>query len=309
MKLFPLISHHYFSYNTVSNDEVYHIPLVSTSSLTLKSNNHIKENTSKRLLRGIEIMKKISLDTMTYSIFEQKPIAYEYYMKIYGHSNTSQSSTQTFDEKIDQECQTASISQCTMWTQWPPHYTVKEIDSSRYQQERLGFGNVDVIEKNNDEDTTLDSSLQKINKLSANTMVPSHFETTSSRPIDYEQLNLFLMKMNITMSNINSIISSSTKHLSSSNVPGSQGTYHLTRLFEGILKDTKVRYLYTNYAHLNIVYVIHCGLTNEDNYYVSKWNVLDTNRPLNILASWGTIECMEVHSNVPDVVFAGLSDG
>lgn len=261
------------------------------------------------MLRGLEIMKKISLDTMAYSIFEQKPVAYEYYMKIYGHSNTSQSSTQTFDDKIDQECQTSSISQSTIWTQWPPHYTTKEIDSSRYQQERLGFGNVDMIEKYNFEDNTLDSSLQKINKLSGNTRKVNQFESTSSRPIDYEQLNLFLMKMTITITNINNGISSVTKHLSSSNIPGSQGSYELSSLYEGVLKDTKVRHLYANYAHLNIMYVLHCGLTNEDSNYISKWNLLDTNRPLNILTSWGSIECLEVHSKIQDVVFAGLSDG
>lgn len=260
------------------------------------------------MLRGLEIMKKISLDSMTYSIFEQKPIAYEYYMKIYGHSNSSQSSTQTIDDKIDQECQTVSISQSSMWTQWPPHYTTKEMGSSRYQQERLGFGNVDVIEESHRyEDNTLESSLQKINKLSVNTK--HQFDTTSSRPIDYEQLNLFLMKMTVTISNLSSTISSSTKHLSSSNVPGSQGTYGISSLYNGILKNTKVGYLYTNYAHLNTIYAIHCGLSNEDSNYVSKWNLLDTNRPLNILTSWGSIECMEVHSKVPDVVFAGLSDG
>lgn len=260
------------------------------------------------MLRGLEIMKKISLDTMTYTIFEQKPIAYEYFMKIYGHSNSTQCSTQTFDDKIDQDCQTTSISQSTMWTQWPPHYTTKEIGSSRYQQERLGFGNVDVIEKNNDEDT-LDRSLQKINKISAITRKAIQFETTSNRPIDYEQLNLFLMKMTITISNINSTISPSTKHLSSSNVPGSQGTYQLSSLYAGILKDTKVKHLYTNYAHLNIIYGIHCGVTNDNSNYISKWNLLDTNRPLSILNSWGSIECLEVHSKVQDVVFAGLSDG
>lgn len=296
----------------MSNDDP---ALKSSSTNNHTANGHIKGSASKRMSRGLEIMKKITLDTMTYSILEQKPIAYDYYMKIYGHPNTSQSSTQTFYNKIDQECQTASISQSTMWTQWPPNYTIKEIGSSRFQQERLGFGSVDVIEihnKHQDEDYTnlrLSSSLQKINKLSANMREASHLESTTCRPIDYAQLNLFLMKMTITISNISSTISSSKKQLNPSNIPGSQGTYQLSSLYEGMLKDSKVKFLYTNYAHQNIIYVVHCGLTNQHSNYISKWNLLEANRPLNILSSWGSIECLAVHSKVEDVVFAGLSNG
>lgn len=298
----------FFSYNTVSNDEQTHIHSESILNIT-----PARKSKSKRMLRGLEIMKKITLDTMSYTLFEQKPIAYDYYMKIYGHSNTSQSASQTIDDKVEQECQTAAISQSTMWTQWPPNYTTKEIISSQYQQERLGCGNVEIFEtKKIDADHTniaFENSLQKINKLSADRRELGQFEVTNIRPIDYEQLNIFLMKTSITISNIMSKNSLTTKHLSPSTVPGSQGKFLLSTVYDGFLKDTKVKCLYTNYAHLNIIYVVQYGVTDVSNSYVSKWNLLEPNRPLHVLSSCGLIECLEVHSKAQDVVIAGLSDG
>lgn len=255
----------------------------------------------------MELMKKINLDTMTFTLFELKPIPYDLYMKIYGHRNTNQSSSQTVGNMIDQDVQTDKKTKQTVWTQFPPQFNVNAMSNENYHQDRVGCGEgiENIIEARNSEECVLENTLKIINR--SNT-VP---DVRSTKPIDYERLNFFLQKSAVTISAICNT-SVATKDLHKPELSLSDGYFQISINASKILNDTTVYYLYSNPRIENLLYLVHrrkATSGTDDNSLVSVWNILDSNKPIHVLSCWGLIICLEVHQNFQDVIVGGLTDG
>lgn len=254
----------------------------------------------------MELMKKINLDTMAFTLFELKPLSYDLYMKIYGHKNTNQSSSQTTGNLIDQDSQTESKSKQTIWTQYPPNFIANNISTENYHQDRIGCGEgIEHTTAQNADECLLENSLRRINR--TNVLK----EVRSTKLIDYERLNFFLQKSAITLSAIcdTSVVNS---ELSQSNSTFSDGFFQISINESNILNDTTVYYMYSNPKIENIIYLAHRQKStsrSHDNSYVSVWSISDTKKPIHILSCWSLIICLEVHHHLQDVVIAGLTDG
>ncbi len=255
----------------------------------------------------MELMKKINLDTMSFSLFELKPLSYDLYMKIYGHKNTNQSSTQTLGNMIDQDAQTDTKARQSMWTQYPPNFAIGQASSDRYHQDRIGCGEgfEDVITVQTGGECLFEKSLKIINRTNG------HRDAKSTKPIDYERLNFFLQKSAITMSAICDA-SIATNDLQKSDSTFSDGFFRISVDDVKILDNTAVYYMYSNPTVENIVYLTHRKMSasrTHDNSFVSVWNVMDAMKPIHILSCWSLIICLEVHHNFQDLVIGGLTDG
>ncbi|XP_059612363.1 cytoplasmic dynein 2 intermediate chain 1 [Phlebotomus argentipes] len=254
-----------------------------------------EENISKRIpkkevknSRGVELMKKISLDVMTFSLFELKPIPYEYYMKVYGQGNTTQISTQTENNEMDQDTQTDEHDQESVWTQFPPTFS-KEVLSlgmgSSYHDERIGTGRSNR------------KSLKSLGNL--------------SRIPDYESLNQFLQKSAVAIA---SVIQKKTegKRLKPSPISESNGYFNLS-LDHQVFKQYFVAGLFTDREIPNLLITVHKLRPELEGFFYSHlmglWNILDAQYPVKILLSWSDISCVLVHKSSPEAVISASLDG
>ncbi|KAG4071946.1 hypothetical protein HA402_006107 [Bradysia odoriphaga] len=290
-----------FGYNNATPSPIDQI--ISMSS-TVFSKPLIKPSYNKR---GMELMKKINLDTMTFTLFELKPLSYDLYMKIYGHKNTNQNSSQTMGNMVDQDVQTENKAKQSMWTQYPPNFVANVSSDETYHQDRIGCGEgfENVTYGQSSDECRLESSLKIINRTNVLR------DVRSTKPIDFERLNFFLQKSAITVSAICET-SASTKDLHKSDSAFSDGFFRISIDKVEILNNTAVYYMYSNPTIENLVYLAHrqrSTTRTHDASLVSVWNVLDTKKPVHVLACWSLIICLEVHHNFQDVVIGGLTDG
>ncbi|KAJ6647290.1 Cytoplasmic dynein 2 intermediate chain 1 [Pseudolycoriella hygida] len=255
--------------------------------------------------RGMELMEKITLDTMTFSLFELKPLSYDLFMKIYGHKNTNQSSSQTVGNSVDHDVQTEQKSMHSMWTQYPPSFSANE--TVHHHENRIGCGEgiEDENSSQNDDTCLLEKSLKIINRSKAVR------DVRSVNFIDYERLNFFLQKSAITLSAINNA-NEETNRLQKSDSIFSEGFFHIPIEDSKLLNDTEVYYTYSNESMTNVVYLAHrqkSSSRTHDSSLVSVWNILDTKKPMHVLSCWSLVICLEVHHYLQDTVIGGLTDG
>lgn len=284
---------------------------VGVESYRLQQPNAIHRNPAATTnKRGLELMQKITLDTMTYSIFEMKPIPYEYYMRVYGHVNSTQMATQTNEMHSDQDAQTDVRLMQNVWTQWPPKFSSKDTVSLSFHQDRLGYGIEDedgcYAAKQNR--SLYDESLHQMARLKSNRALAA----TVLRPgtvIDYNRLSLFLQKCAITVSGL--LPDHNQRHREEhrrSWVSCADGYFAL----DSAAMPT-VRMLYANAMGKNFLYTVHeeqpSPTDDTPKICVFVWNLLAPAKPVYRLAGWGRICCLEISSNVCDIVVAGLDDG
>lgn len=255
----------------------------------------------------MELMKKINLDTMTFTLFELKPLSYDLYMKVYGHRNTNQNSSQTMGNMVDQDAQTESKAKQSMWTQYPPNFVANETSDGSYHQDRIGCGEgmENVLTNQSSDQCLLENSLKIINRTNVVR------DERSAKPIDYERLNFFLQKSAITLSSICDA-SASTQDLHKSDSTFSDGFFRMSIDKVEMLNQTTVYHMYSNPTIENLVYLVHRQTStarSHDASLVSVWNVLDAKKPMHVLSCWSLIICLEVHHNFQDVVIGGLTDG
>ncbi|XP_046397078.1 cytoplasmic dynein 2 intermediate chain 1 [Ischnura elegans] len=79
-----------------------------------------KEAMKTALKRGQKLLQMITLDEISYSLFDLPPIPYDAYMKFRGHRNSKQVSTQTNEDSHSEGIQTDVILMADAWTQKPP---------------------------------------------------------------------------------------------------------------------------------------------------------------------------------------------
>lgn len=252
--------------------------------------------------RSADLMSKITLDTMCFALFELKPIPYEHYMKLFGHVNASQISTQTTNFATDQDSQTESKRKSTMWTQWPPELTVTSMQSPSYYDDRMGCG----LENENETQVLLfapmniDLSLRRMQKLNASSNVSANSHLT----VNIERLSWFLQKSLATLA----LIFSSPNRPNTQQISHKTGFIRLNWKEQLRLQHRSVNAIYSNCGQPDIVYTVH-GSADGQEWFIAKWNTTDPTNPLNILSSWSGIVCIEVDSNRPYIIYAGLIDG
>lgn len=269
----------------------------------------IHRNETMTNKRGRELMQKLALDTMTYSIFEIKPIPYEYYMKVYGHVNSTQMATQTNENHSDQDAQTDMRPMQNVWTQWPPRFSSKDALSASFHQDRIGYGmeDGDVCFAENQCKSLYDESLHKMARLKSDRALA----TMAVRPatiIDYNRLSLFLQKCAITVSGLVAEHDQRSHQQHRSWISCADGYFALDSF-----TMPNIRMLYANGMCKNFLYTVHeeqtshVGGTPKISIFV--WNLVAPAKPVSRLSGWGRICCLEISWNVSDVVVAGLDDG
>ncbi|XP_071451242.1 cytoplasmic dynein 2 intermediate chain 1-like [Hetaerina americana] len=90
-----------------------------------------KEVAKKALERGRKLLQMITLDEISYSLFELPPIPYDAFMKCRGHLNTKQISTQTNEDSHSEGTQTDYIPMVDVWTQKPPVITLNDKEGTK----------------------------------------------------------------------------------------------------------------------------------------------------------------------------------
>ncbi|KAH7946466.1 hypothetical protein HPB49_025501 [Dermacentor silvarum] len=90
------------------------------SYLTAQKKEENKKVLSKAQQRAKDVLEMVSLDTMTYQVFDVPPITYDVYISTFGRADAKQVLVQT-DLGDEEECQTENIELEEKWTQQPPH--------------------------------------------------------------------------------------------------------------------------------------------------------------------------------------------
>ncbi|KAH7952070.1 hypothetical protein HPB52_017889 [Rhipicephalus sanguineus] len=90
------------------------------SYLTAQKKEEEKKVLSKAQQRAKDVLEMVSLDTMTYQVFDVPPITYDVYISTFGRADAKQVLIQT-DLGDEEECQTDAIECEDKWTQQPPH--------------------------------------------------------------------------------------------------------------------------------------------------------------------------------------------
>uniref|UniRef100_A0A1B0DDE8 Uncharacterized protein n=1 Tax=Phlebotomus papatasi TaxID=29031 RepID=A0A1B0DDE8_PHLPP len=227
--------------------------------------------------RGDELMKKISLDIMTFSLFELKPIPYDYYMKVYGQGNTAQISTQTDNNELDQDTQTEENETESIWTQCPPTFSKEILHGGMglsYHEEQMGVGR----------DTRRTQQFSNLNQISLH-------------HIDYESLNQFLQKSAVAVA---SIVQKKLegKTLKASTIPSSTGYYNLS-LDHEIFKNYQISRIFTDREIPNVLVTVHHLHDAAQEplsfaHLMGVWNILDPKYPMKILTSWNRAKDTDV---------------
>lgn len=239
--------------------------------------------------RQLNRMKTLSLDTITYQIFEQKPMDYERYMRIYGHLSSSQVAVQTkFDDVCHEEMQTDGIEMCNRWTQNPPKYgskTVIEKKSTKYQEEGVGAGV---------EDSSKDAK--------------GRLDTFSNTLVDYERLNRFLICSCNTIAQILDG-NKSDKEQAVRRSPLPQFNEFLEvqpSTMQSAKEGHRVKYVHT-FGH--VIVVLLEGIDKKCPEVLEIYTASYLKAPQSILVSRNKIRSVVIHSKHPSYLFGATTDG
>lgn len=271
--------------------------------------------TAKMSKRGEEILRKITLDTMNYILFDFKPIPYDVFMKIYGNSNTTQASMQTHNNRIDRECQSDAIKMQTVWTQYPTTFYSQHIVQQDFADYKKGCGLVQLPpnERINEMFSNSLSFLQNVSigngsNGDARKQQQQH-QMTPTINIDYENLSRFLVESELTLSRIlNAQFTNNAKQLRDSFISISCGYFELNIAANASLKQFTVNGMIAINSLPGFLFTLHRDAATQLNV-IAIWNIANANSTVCLLSVWSTVVCVEVHTDIKDVVFAGLDDG
>lgn len=238
-----------------------------------------KSASTKLKKRGTELLEIITLDQITFDLFEMPPVKYDVYIRCFGRSNTKQVFVQT-DYGHDEEIQTNEMNSREKWTQIPPN-------------DHLGFGG--DLEENNFKNITWNSR-KKIDAIYLNKFIQNTSQIILNI-LDEELTEISLQKLSENYTNINI----------------SQGFIHLGSL--SILSESPVTYLHFSDIKTCFLLSIHSTLANQNisNSYLKEkgiiclWNINQPSQPERILASSGQPSCCCFGPE--NIVIAGMIDG
>lgn len=301
-------SAHYDSIDDTINS---HDSGISYDDMNAMNKQLLNQKTQEMFRRGEELMKKISLDVLSFDIYETKPIPYEAFMSLYsGQINMFQTSTQSDPLQSVDEVQTDEIIKGEVWTQFPAKFTtagLQFINSKLYNEEKLGVGDGfsdEISSTVKDESEQFSQHIDAIN----NFFKCDEVMTVKSQPThNSTELRKFIENASLTMLNV---IENQSKQqeLSPSKISISRGFTHLKFNEINFLHDTVIQKLYTNRNISNFVVTVH-RLSKSEQNFICLWDVLNTKRPLKIFSSWSDIECIEIHHQQRDIIIGGCTDG
>lgn len=283
----------------------------SKADVEATSSKVIKPTFSKR---GNELLRKITLDDMSYVLFDFRPIPYELFMKIYGNSDTVQVAVQTHNNRIDQESQCDLVGQQTRWTQYPIAYDACHINDRNYADYKFGCG-IDtsmVDTANSNLNQMLDNCLQMIQNASSvsnnnPTKYPNDNATDTIPHINYVKLNRFLMESELTLSHITN--TSANCNLEKSSLPFCDSFFTLnvnTRY--AIFETMQLQRLFVHSSMSGFLFTLHVDETSDLNI-IAIWDLIATELPICLLSVWSLVHCVEIHPRLRNIIFAGLDDG
>ncbi|XP_039953343.1 uncharacterized protein LOC120770184 [Bactrocera tryoni] len=279
--------------------------------------------------RGMELMNKIQFDTLTFSLFELKPISYEVYMQTYGTLNTTQCSTQTNENRMSSESQTDSYDVRTMWTQHPPQYDLQTV-----QKFATGMHGLMAIqnccgESPLDEAYTLhsssadeyDVSLQKLAVLRQN----NHKDVVSAqlsslhKPLDFEKLNAFLLRSSLLISKVLCATHDNTTEDRLKKVAPNHKSFQeisagYVQLETNFLNALRVVHVFASARH-DLIITVHASPPDADVYrcdfsqLLMVWSTSDCTNPFRLLSTWSEVCRVEICYDNTDIVVCGLHDG
>lgn len=259
--------------------------------------------------RGEELMKKITLDLLSFDIFEAKPIPYETFMSVYGQRNMTQVSTQCESLMTVDEVQTDPIAKAEIWTQFPSKFTkagLEVINSKLYNEEKLGVGDgtAEVTSNPHDDPERFTQFIDAINNFAKTEITAS---TKSYTTASSTELQKFVESAALTIANV---IDNQTKQqdMNPSRMSISRGFSQLKLHDIAILHDTIISKLYTNACINNFVVTVHKRRGSQQNF-LCLWDVLNSKRPMKIFNSWSDVKCLEIHDHQRDVIAGGCNDG
>lgn len=254
--------------------------------------------------RGEELMKKITFDSMTFEIYEQKPIPYEVFMSVYGQRGMSQACTQSDSLTVSEECQTEKIIKSNMWTQNPPKFTangLKMVSSKIYNEEKIGCGD----ENFEDHEIRMESDEYDLSIDAINNFSQYDFQNVVSRIPNTLELNNFLQNASITISNIIEG-KSNQKDFQNSKISISRGFYSIKFKEIEMLSETITTKIYTNLCRNNLFITTH---KKDFQNFMCLWSVTNPSNPIKIFSAWSEIKCLEIHPQMKDVIIGGCNDG
>lgn len=254
--------------------------------------------------RGEELMKKITFDSMTFDIYEQKPIPYEVFMSVYGQRGMTQACTQSDSLTVGEECQTEKIIKSNMWTQNPPKFTaggLEMINSKIYNEEKQGCGDESFVDhETKKESDDYDLSIDAINNFSQ-----YDFKAVVTTHPNAFELNKFLQNASITISNIIEG-KSNQKDFQNSKTSISRGFFSIKFRDIEILNETVVTKIYTNLSLNNFFISTH---KKDFQTFMCLWSITNPSNPIKVLSAWSDIKCIEIHPQIKDVIIGGCNDG
>jgi hypothetical protein len=284
----------------------------SVSSTDCSNDSKISSNAPVKISafykRGEELMKKISLDTMNFVLFDFKPIAYEQFMRLFGSSNTVQISAQTHNNAINQETQTDVTQTETIWTQFPINYTINHITGPEFIDCKRGFGRIDPISTNKHSQKYLTDSIEFLNRFDMKQQQQRHRSNELAvKNINHDELSRFLQESLITISNITTQHEFG-KHLEKSSLSFSSGCMRIKYPIGSNLGELATTQILASSNLPNFLFSLHDDIVNKLGF-IAVWNVCDETQPICVLSSWSHIVCFEIHTNMKGVIVGGLEDG
>lgn len=258
--------------------------------------------------RGKEIMKKVIFDTMSFDIYEMKPLPYDTFIAMYGDRNMVQISTQIDSLQISDETQTDDIEKAEKWIQYPARFTsdgVKVPKSRLYNEEKsgVGEGKAEKWVNEDDESEKFERIVEKINNFSK--LEEPLIETT--KYFDSREYRNFLDTSELFISRALEK-SDREKSFQSSTLEICDGFIQLKFDDCKILKNTKITNIYANQKVNSFFFTINRRAENEQEF-VCLWDSIHITRPLKIFQSWSQITCIEIHEHQKDFIVGGCDDG
>lgn len=256
--------------------------------------------------RGEELLKKITLDTMSYVLYDFKPIPYDLFMKIYGTSNTTQVSVQTHNNRVDQDTQNDVIVFENAWVQCPPTFYTKHMLNSDFLNYRNGCSG--RIQYEIHSTNMFNNCLNRINSYSTESNITDEYKAFAKQ-LNYDSLNRFLMAKEITISRlIEQNLSGHQKNWHKPTLPMSKGYFAINFNSNTILNQMIIYKIFASEALPSFLFTLHKESVGQL-HLIAIWNLGHAEEPVCLLSSWSSVQCIEIHSSIRDVVFAGLGDG
>lgn len=245
-----------------------------------------KKASAARKKRGEELLGMIKLDAMSFTIFDSPSVPYEVFIKSYGQCCAVQASVQTGEDCTSEEIQTEAIEKSDKWTQFPCKFSSFNTSDDGfwkyYQMELKGVGCEDsaevVVEYN-------ENRLESFLKVAGDVILQ------------------ILAEDNV--GNIHNVSENGDSELKFSRGHKEFNTNGVK------LRECSVQYIAMDPKNPRRVLTVH--FNNNLSWEPSRsilclWDIVDLDRPLVTLESFGQISCACFHF-IDKYVMAGQHEG